>query len=94
MTPYSTPERVPKSKTGPATVKILAPTPRMSPSLLVSMAGETTAFAKPVTGTRVPAPAKRAIRSNSPSPVSRADKKISETVATNPASSGFSPQRV
>ena len=47
--------------TGPATTNIFAAMPVMKPSLLQSMAGETTEFAKPVMGTSVPAPAKRAM---------------------------------
>ena len=46
--------------TGPATTNIFDAMPVMKPSLLKSMAGETTAFAKPVIGTSVPAPPKRA----------------------------------
>ena len=44
------------------------------------MAGETTEFAKPVTGTSVPAPATLAIESKTPSPVSSAARKIIVTV--------------
>lgn len=46
--------QVPKTMTGPAIMNILAAVPVMKPSLLNSRAGETTAFAKPVMGTRVP----------------------------------------
>ena len=52
---------MPYTSTGPAMANILAPMPRISPSLLNSSAGETMALAKPVMGTRVPAPAWRAI---------------------------------
>ena len=48
---------MPKTRTGPATVNILAPTPITYPSDLYSMAGETIEFAKPVIGTSEPAPA-------------------------------------
>ena len=47
-------------------VNSLAPRPKMKPSLLNSMAAEATALANPVMGTRVPAPANLAIRSNTP----------------------------
>ena len=43
--------------TGPAMVKILAPTPVIQPSALNSTAGLTTELANPVIGTSVPAPA-------------------------------------
>ena len=43
--------------TGPAMVKILAPSPKTNPSDLNSMAGDATALANPVMGTNVPAPA-------------------------------------
>ena len=61
ITPYTTLASVPKTMTGPATTNIFDAMPVMSPSLLKSMAGETTEFAKPVMGTSVPAPAKRAM---------------------------------
>ena len=51
----------------------------MSPSLLSSIAGETIAFAKPVIGTSVPAPANFAKSSKTPSPVARAARKTSVT---------------
>ena len=41
---------------GPGHGDIFAAMPVIKPSLLKSMAGETTALAKPVMGTRVPAP--------------------------------------
>ena len=65
--------------TGPATEKILPPNPAMNPSLLNSMAAETTAFAKPVMGTRVPAPAFVASLSYTPKPVNRPPRKIKIT---------------
>ena len=46
----------PNKITGPAMVKILHPTPNTWPSALYSIAGETTELAKPVMGTRAPAP--------------------------------------
>ena len=55
--------------TGPAIVNILAAMPVTKPSALNSMAGETTAFAKPVIGTIVPAPAIFAMSSYQLSPV-------------------------
>lgn len=63
------PLTVPYRMTGPATVNIFAPTPRTKPSLRESIAWETTAFAKPVIGTRVPAPPTRAKLSKIPMPV-------------------------
>ena len=63
---------MPNTSTGPATTNSLAAVPVMSPSLLNSSAGETIAFAKPVMGTSVPAPARLATLSNSPRPVSSA----------------------
>ena len=47
---------MPYTSTGPATTKSLAAVPVMNPSLLNSRAGDTMALAKPVMGTRVPAP--------------------------------------
>ena len=78
--PYSTPLAMPKRSTGPATVKIFAPTPSIRPSDFVSIAGETTEFANPVTGTKVPAPAYFAILSKTPIPVKSAEIKISVMV--------------
>lgn len=52
--------------TGPATVKILEPTPSINPSLFESMATLVTEFEKPVTGTRVPPPENLAILSKTP----------------------------
>ena len=51
-----TEEAVPYSITGPEIMNIFAPSPVIKPSDLNSSAGETTAFAKPVIGTSVPAP--------------------------------------
>ena len=58
MRPYTTLAEMPKVSTGPATVKIFAEVPVISPSRRNSMAGAATALAKPVMGTRVPAPAR------------------------------------
>ena len=54
-------EPIPNTMTGPAMVNIFAAIPVTNPSLLNSMAGATTEFANPVTGTSVPAPACLAI---------------------------------
>ena len=48
---------IPNTRTGPATVNILLPTPITYPSDLYSIAGETMELAKPVIGTKEPAPA-------------------------------------
>ena len=48
---------IPKTKTGPATINILLPTPMIYPSDLYSIAGDTIELAKPVIGTKEPAPA-------------------------------------
>ena len=64
---------MPNTKTGPATVNILAPSPVINPSLLNSMAGDTMEFAKPVIGTSVPAPATFAILSYQPNAVNTAE---------------------
>ena len=50
-------------------MKIFEPTPKIIPSLEESRASETTAFANPVTGTSVPAPARFPILSKIPNPV-------------------------
>ena len=55
--PYTTDADTPYTITGPAMVNILAPTPITYPSDLYSIAGETIEFAKPVIGTKDPAPA-------------------------------------
>ena len=48
---------IPYTNTGPATLNILLPRPRIKPSLLNSIAGDTILFAKPVIGMVEPAPA-------------------------------------
>jgi len=65
-------ENVPKTITEPASLNIFPPTPKTKPSLLCSIEAEATVFAKPVTGTAVPAPAHWAIRSYTPSPDNKA----------------------
>lgn len=60
--PIKTEAEIPKTRTGPATVNIFAPTPITYPSDLYSIAGETMELAKPVIGTKVPAPANFPIR--------------------------------
>jgi len=60
-------------------VNIFAPTPRIKPSAFESIAGEHTAFANPVMGTRVPAPAFLAILSKIPMEVNKQEIKINET---------------
>ena len=60
------------TNTGPATVNILLPTPITYPSDLYSIAGETIEFAKPVIGTREPAPANFPILLNKFKPVRKA----------------------
>ena len=52
---------------------LFAAMPVMKPSLLKSMAGDTTALAKPVMGTRAPAPPHLTILWYSPKPVSSTD---------------------
>ena len=47
---------IPNTSTGPATVNIFPPTPIIYPSDLYSIDGATIEFAKPVIGTRAPAP--------------------------------------
>ena len=56
MTPTIQLENIPYKITGPAMVNIFAPTPNTCPSALNSIAGATTPLAKPVMGTRHPAP--------------------------------------
>ena len=73
--------------TGPAIWNIFAAMPVTKPSLLKSMAGETTEFAKPVMGTRVPAPPKRAILLYRFSPVRRAEISPRVMAVAVPASS-------
>ena len=55
--PTSTPENTPNTIIAPATVNIFAAMPYIQPSVLNSIAGEVTLFAKPVMGTIEPAPA-------------------------------------
>ena len=50
------------------------------------------ALENPVMGTSVPAPARLAMSSNTPSPVSRYAKKINVTEVHVPASSWLAPQ--
>ena len=64
ISPYRVLATVPNTITGPATRNIFAAMPVTKPSVLKSMAGETTALAKPVMGTRVPAPARRGMASD------------------------------
>ena len=73
---------MPYSITGPAIVNIFAPTPKIYPSLLVSIAGETTAFANPVIGTNVPAPQYFAILSYTPIAVNKHER-ITNDAETN-----------
>lgn len=77
--------------TGPAMEKSFAPTPVTNPSLLNSMAGETMAFENPVMGTRVPAPACRAMSSKIPIAVKNAAKNTRVTVEVVLAVSRDSP---
>ena len=77
--------------TGPATKNILAAMPVIRPSLLKSMAGETTALEKPVMGTRGPAPPKRASLLERFRPVSSADRNTREQEVAVPAASWSSP---
>ena len=69
----------PYESTGPAIENILTPTPKIKPSGRNSIAGDTMEFAKPVIGTSVPAPPKRAILSYMPSIVKTAEIKMSVT---------------
>src|SRR5699024_9974041 len=50
-------ENTPYTMTGPASLKMLVPTPRINPSVRCSIAEEMTELPNPVTGTAVPAPA-------------------------------------
>ena len=56
-------------------VNIFAATPKIKPSFLNSIAGDTTAFANPVIGTTVPAPPNLAILQYIPVPVKNAPRK-------------------
>ena len=69
---------IPNTKTGPATVNIFPPTPITYPSDLYSIAGETIEFAKPVIGTKDPAPANFPILLNKFKPVKKADNPINK----------------
>ena len=71
--------------TGPATVNIFAPTPKTKPSERASRASEVIEFAKPVIGTRVPAPANFAILSKSPKAVRSEARKIKEMLTQGKA---------
>ena len=82
---------MPNTNTGPAMVKVFTPIPVIMPSLLNSIAGETTALANPVMGTSVPAPANRAMLSKHPNPVKSADRKISEMETPARAMGRLSP---
>ena len=57
INPTKTALEIPNTRTGPATVNIFAPTPITYPSDLYSIAGATIELAKPVIGTKEPAPA-------------------------------------
>ena len=73
---------MPYTRTGPATVNILAPTPITYPSDLYSIAGDTIELAKPVMGIKEPAPANFPILLNIFNPVRNALKntRIIETM--------------
>ena len=73
-------------------MNIFAPTPETSPSLRNSMAGETTALAKPVMGTRVPAPALAASFWYQPIAVVKADRPMSVALVSVPASVSVKPR--
>ncbi len=96
MSPTSTPEKTPNTIIAPATVNIFAAMPYIHPSVLNSIAGDATEFAKPVMGTIEPAPAYLPILSYTPKPVKRQPKNMSiaETVPAstspdNPANSSI-----
>ena len=55
--PYITEPLIQYTRTGPATLNILAPIPKTNPSDLYSIAGDTIELEKPVIGTIEPAPA-------------------------------------
>ena len=78
--------------TGPAMMNIFAPTPETSPSLRNSMAGATTALAKPVMGTSVPAPAVAASFWYQPIAVVKADRPMSVALVSVPASVSVKPR--
>lgn len=79
--------------TGPAIVNILTAVPVTNPSLFASMAGEATALANPVIGTSVPAPATRAILSNTPMPVKSPAANTNVTVTQSAACFSDNPQK-
>lgn len=79
---------MPYTNTGPAIRNILAPTPKIKPSFLNSIAGETIEFAKPVIGTKLPAPAKAANLSYIPIPVRNAPRNTM-IIETQAATSSF-----
>ena len=70
----------------------MAPVPVTKPSLLNSRAGDTIALEKPVMGTKVPAPARLAMVSNTPRPVSSEARKIRVMDVQVPASSLPAPR--
>ena len=83
---------MPYTSTGPAITNSFAPRPRISPSLLNSIAGETMAFAKPVIGTIVPAPAYFASFSYKCRQVSRAPRNTIVMAVAAAVSSVSSPR--
>ena len=85
--------QVPKTITGPAMMNILAAVPVMKPSLLNSRAGETTALAKPVIGTSVPAPPSLAASSYTPRPVKSAPRNTRLMEQAVPASAEEATRR-
>ena len=64
---------IPNTRTGPATVNILPPTPITYPSDLYSIAGDTIELANPVIGIKEPAPANFPILLNKFKPVKKAE---------------------
>ena len=74
--PDTTEDTVPATMIGPATTNIFAIMPNTIPSLLNSIAGETTEFANPVIGTIEPPPALTPILSYTPIPVKNEPKNI------------------
>ena len=84
--PTIVPAKTPNTMIGPATINIFAAMPYTKPSVLNSIAGEATLFAKPVMGTIDPAPAFLPILSYTPKPVKSVPKKMSATLVA-PANS-------
>ena len=82
---------MPKVSTGPAMENIFTQVPRTKPSVLNSMAGEAMELAKPVMGTRVPAPANLAIFSNRRQAVRATPRKTREMETAVPAAFSSSP---